>query len=238
MKVAICLLILNERKCLEIMLPKIYPKIANNLHYDRFIAIDGGSNDGSHEILKTYGIEVIHQSVKGRGAAVIEAINTIDVDAYIFFSPDGNEDVNDIPRFRLELESGADLVIASRMMRGAKNEEDDNFFKPRKLANKAFNLMANLLFNKSPKLYITDSINGFRAIRRSLALKLNLDAKDYTIEYQMTIRSMIHGAKIVEFPTHELTRIAGETGAKSLPTGLRFIRRLLDEIKRTAKHEI
>jgi hypothetical protein len=62
-------------------------------------------------------------------------------------------------------------------------------------------------------------------------MNLNLDAFDYTIEYQMTIRSMISGAKIVEFPTFELQRIAGETGAKSLPTGIRFVRRLFMELK-------
>ena len=82
--------------------------------------------------------------------------------------------------------------------------------------------MANFAFRRDGP-FITDSINGYRAIRRSAdAEELKLDATDYTIEYQMTIRALRAGARIVEFPTHERPRIAGRTGAPSIPTGLRF----------------
>jgi len=154
-----------------------------------------------------------------------------DADAYLFFSPDGNEDLADLRKFRQHLNEGADLVIASRMMNGAVNEEDGHFFKFRKIANKSFNLAANVAFRRQGP-FITDSINGYRAIRRSLARRLKLDANDYTFEYQMTMRALRLGANIVEFPTHERARIAGETGAPSIPTGLRFARRLLTELGR------
>lgn len=147
----------------------------------------------------------------------------------MFFSPDGNEDIRDLSKFRPLLEAGADLVIASRMMTGAKNEEDDNFFRPRKAASLAFNLMANLAFRRSGK-FVTDSINGFRAVRKTLVDRLALDANDYTIEYQITIRAMRLGASIAEYPTHEGSRIAGNSGASSIPTGLRFLRRFASEL--------
>jgi hypothetical protein len=119
-------------------------------------------------------------------------------------------------------------------MPSAFNEEDHNFFKLRKFANQTFNLMANLAFRRQGP-FVTDSINGFRAISRRLARKLALDANDYTIEYQMTIRALRAGANIVEFPTHEGLRIAGETGAPSIPTGFRFIRRFLSELTSPTK---
>jgi hypothetical protein len=161
-------------------------------------------------------------------AASVRRSAKVDTDGYIFFSPDGNEDVKDLNRFKPLLQSGADVVIASRMMKGAVNEEDGHLLRPRKWANNAFNLMVNLLFRKSGP-YITDSINGFRAITRETARLLQLDALDYTIEYQMTIRSLKKRRRIVEFPTTEAARIAGETGAPSIPTGLRFIKRLWAE---------
>jgi len=46
----------------------------------------------------------------------------------------------------------------------------------------------------------------------------------------MTIRAMKLGAKIVEFPTREGMRIAGHTGATSIPTGFRFLRRFFSEL--------
>ena len=44
---------------------------------------------------------------------------------------------------------GADVVIASRMMKGAVNEEDRQLLRFRKWANNAFNLLANLFFRRS-----------------------------------------------------------------------------------------
>jgi glycosyltransferase involved in cell wall biosynthesis len=230
-----CMLVRNERECLEIVLPSV-PKPSLGAGFDRIIAVDGGSTDGTLELLREAGIEVLKQSRRGRGAACLEVMEAIDADAYLFFSPDGNEDVADLPKFRQHLQAGADLVIASRMAAGAVNEEDGKLFRPRKLANLCFNLMANAAFRTSGA-FVTDSINGFRAIRRSLAQRLKLDATDYTIEYQMTIRALRAGARVVEFPTHEGRRVAGHTGAPSIPTGLRFIGRFCTELTRPPRIE-
>ncbi|HTC84449.1 MAG TPA: glycosyltransferase family 2 protein [Rhizomicrobium sp.] len=221
MKVLLCMLVRNERECLEIMLPKL-PKPGTDSGFDTIIAVDGNSTDGSIALLEKSGIEILRQSRKGRGAACLEAMEKYKADAYLFFSPDGNEDVADIAKFKPCLEEGADLVIASRMCAGAVNEEDGQIFRWRKAANLAFNFLANFAFRKKGP-YVTDSINGFRAIRADLARTLRLDATGYTIEYQMTMRALRAGARIVEFPTHEHPRLAGETGAPSIRTGLRFI---------------
>ena len=119
-------------------------------------------------------------------------------------------------------------MIASRMCDGAVNEEDHQLFKWRKWANKAFNVLANVLFRRTG-IFITDSINGFRALTTSAYKKLNLTAQDYTIEYQMTIRSFKHQIKIKEFPTVEGQRVAGDTGAPSFQTGIKFLKRLWTE---------
>lgn len=230
MKLLLCMLVRNERQCLDIMLPKL-PKPGQESGFDAIIAVDGNSTDGSVELLEKSGIEILRQSRKGRGAACLEAMEKYRADAYLFFSPDGNEDVADIAKFKPHLEAGADLVIASRMCKGAHNEEDSQFFRPRKAANKAFNLLANLAFRKTGP-YITDSINGFRAIRRNLAEKLALDADGYTIEYQMTMRALGARARIVEFPTHEHPRLAGDTGAPSIPTGIAFLKCFFRELRR------
>jgi hypothetical protein len=114
-------------------------------------------------------------------------------------------------------------------MKGSVNEEDDQRFKWRKWANQAFTLLANVCFRRNGT-YIHDTINGYRAITKHAANKLELDATDYTIEYQSSIRCFKKRIKIVEFPTAEGGRIAGETGAPSIPTGLRFIRCLWREL--------
>jgi glycosyltransferase involved in cell wall biosynthesis len=197
-------------------------------HADEAFAVDGGSTDGTRELFRDRGLRVLDQTSGGRGEAFRLAFASTDADAIVFFSPDGNENPDDIPRFREHIEGGAAMVIASRMMEGAANEEDAQRLRLRKWANNAFNWLANLFWNRSA--YVTDSINGFRAIRRSAWDRIGLDGTGYTIEYQSTIRCMKLGLPITEFPTIESERIGGESYAKSLPTGLRFLRLLLREI--------
>ncbi|CAL7963091.1 Glyco_trans_2-like domain-containing protein [Gammaproteobacteria bacterium] len=228
MKIALCILTLNEHECLKVIFPKL-PLPSPVGPYDEVYALDGGSTDGTLEYYQDKGIKVIGQNRKGRGSAFLQAFSQIDADAFIFFSPDGNEDVNDLHKFRPLLEKGADIVIASRMMKGAVNEDDDKFLKWRKWANNAFNFLANIIFRRSGS-FITDSINGYRAITKQAVSKLNLDAVDYTIEYQMTIRAFKDKLKIVEFPSVEGQRVSGETQARSIPTGVRFLQCLFREI--------
>jgi len=229
MKVALCLLTYNERPCMEKIFPLI-PAPSIDSGFDELVAIDGGSTDGTLDYYREHAVPVIGQSRRGRGDAFLLALEQVDADGYIFFSPDGNEDIRDLPKFKPLLENGADLVIASRMMKGAVNEEDIHFLKPRKWANNALNLLANILFRKRGP-FVTDSINGYRAVTRRAAKELRLDAPDYTIEYQMTIRALKKRMAIVEFPTREGQRVAGETGASSFPTGIRFLNRLWAELQ-------
>lgn len=201
---------------------------------DETIVIDGGSTDGTVEFWEGKGIRVMKQTTRGRGNAFRMAYDLTDADILVFFSPDGNEDPNDIVKFRPLVEQNADMVIASRMMKGAHNEEDDQVVRLRKWANNAFTLISNLLWNrpwiKGTGSYITDTINGYRAVTREAFGKIFPDAEGFCIEYQMSIRSMKKGLRVVEFPTFEGERIGGESTAKSIQTGLRFLKLLFHEL--------
>ena len=229
MHITLCILTRNERPCVEIVFPQLL-KPGPESGFDAIVVIDGGSTDGTKEYFEERGIPVLGQSRRGRGHAFQIAFDEVDSDAYIFFSPDGNEDPKDLPKFRPLLEQGFDLVIASRMMAGAKNEEDDQILKLRKWANNAFNIGANVCFRRQGA-FVTDSINGYRAITRKAAKALGLDAPDYTIEYQMTMRAFKHKLSIAEFPTIEYPRVAGDTQAQSIPTGVRFIKAFWRELR-------
>jgi len=226
-KIALVILTWNEAEALKIILPKL--KDMSELLVDEIFAVNRKSTDGTRGVLEEFGIPVYDQPVPGRGEAMCFSAGLTDASHLIFFSPDGNEDWNDIPKFRGYFEQEFDLVIASRMMEGARNEEDDQFFRFRKWTNIAFNWLAYILVSKGNH-FISDTINGFRGIRKSLIKELKLDAEGYTLEYQMTLRAIKTKKKIVEFPTYEGNRIAGYSKAPSIPTGLRFIKRLLKEV--------
>ena len=164
MKILLCMLVRNERECLEIMLPKL-PRAGTghpaSTPWWRSTAIPPTA---APNCWRNRGSKSCGRAARAAARACLEVMEKYPADAYLFFSPDGNEDIADIAKFRPLLEAGADLVIASRMCAGAVNEEDGHWFRPRKAANMAFNFLANSAFRKKGP-YVTDSINGFRAIR-------------------------------------------------------------------------
>jgi glycosyltransferase involved in cell wall biosynthesis len=197
---------------------------------DEVLAVDGGSTDGTREFLLEHGIPVYEQTKRGRGEAFRVGMANSNGDYVVFFSPDGNEDPDDIPKLFQLLESGADMAIASRFLPGARNEEDELSLPLRKWTNQAFTILANLIWNRGQS-WVTDTINGFRGIRRQAFNQLAPASLGYTIEYELTIGAMRSNMNIVEIPTIENQRIGGETKGASWPTGVTFLRFFLGEVK-------
>lgn len=195
------------------------------------VAVDGGSTDGTREFLAERGIPILNQNIPGRGVAFRVAADASLAERMVFYSPDGNEDPLDIERLDDLLLQGARLAIASRFAKGSVNEEDIGLFRPRSWVNQALTRIANYSFNTTNP-FVTDTINGFRAIRRKDLLELQTTVKRFPIEYQMSIRCMQRRWPIAELATEEGQRAGGESKALSWPVGKDHIKVLLTELPR------
>ena len=212
-------------------LPFILPQIDTSL-FEEIFCIDGNSIDGSPELIRESGIRVLTQTAKGRGNAFsmgFEEAKKLKLDALVFLSTDGNEDPKDLKRHVQALENGADISIASRMMKGSINEEDGNFFKPRKWANKFFMWIIYFSFAKG-QVRITDPINGYRGVLTKSWNVMQLSAREFDIEYQMSARAYKLRLRVLEFPTVEAPRIGGQSGARAVRTTLRLAAVFLKEL--------
>ncbi|MBI4323024.1 MAG: glycosyltransferase family 2 protein [Candidatus Omnitrophica bacterium] len=218
------MLTLNEISGLKVLLDRL--PLAE---VDECFAVDGGSTDGTVEFLARRGISVVGQSRRGRGQAFQIGVATAQGEHLVFFSPDGNEDPNDIVRLFAKLEEGYDMAIASRFLPGSRNEEDDKRLPLRAWANRAFTWIANRLWNRGP--YVTDTINGYRGVTKAAFEGMGIDADGFVVEYQMSIRAMKQRMRVVELPTQESDRIGGMSTAKSLPTGIVFLKFLWRELR-------
>ena len=209
-RVCIAILNRNEEAGLRILIPRIPIKFRDSL-----FAVDGFSTDSSLEVLREHQVETLAQRAGGRGEAMEIAVKFAKDRGFshiIFISSDGNENPDDIGKFLEFLDF--DLVIASRMLPGAFNEEDVHWFRPRKWANHFFNWLINVK-NRSD-FRVSDCLNGFRMFKIESWERLNLDAHGYGIEFQMTLRSITNNLKVTEFPTHEGNRVGGKSGVKPL----------------------
>lgn len=220
-KGTLVILTLNEIEGLT----AIYPLIPVD-KFEEIFAIDGGSTDGTLDFYKKNKVRVLKQQSKGRGEAFRLAMKYSKYDHLVFFSPDGNENPKDIATLFEYLEKGYDMVIASRFMKGARCDEDDQLIKMRKFGNKFFTFLGNMFFGGS----LTDSINGFRGITKKAFTRINPDAHGFGIEYQTSLRALKNRFRIKEIPTLEKERIGGRSTAGTFTVGSYFIKLLFQEM--------
>ena len=207
---------------------QVFPKLP--LHaVDEVLVVDGGSTDGTLEFFAARDVRVIRQEGRGRGEAFRIAAREARHDALVFFSPDGNEDPDDIPRLVDGLAAGFDMVTASRFMAGGRSEDDDRWiFAGRRWGNLVFTWLVNRLWPGRPR--ITDAINGYRAVTRDAFTRLAPDAAGYAVELQMSIRARRLRRRVLEIPTREGDRVGrGVSKLNAFPVGLAFLGLLVRE---------
>lgn len=231
MRIGVVILTLNEIEGIT----ALYDRLPKEYLSDTF-SIDGGSTDGTKEFMDEKGIKIYGQSRNGRGEAFRIAFQETDYDGLVFFSPDGNEDPDDIIKLAKGLEAGADMVIASRMAQGSKNEEDDSPLKFRKWFCQVLTFVANVRWNSGfitgRSEYITDTINGFRSLTKEAFNECQIDADGYAIEHQLSIQFLKHGKRVVEIPTIEWPRIGGESYATPWHAGKQLLMITIRELLR------
>jgi hypothetical protein len=194
--------------------------------FDFILGIDGNSSDHSLNIFKKHKIDCIKDIPGGRGGAIKYAISNLIIDYLIFLSSDGEEDPKDLVKIKEALLGGASLVIASRMKSNSGFKSDHNiFYIHRKFFLWFISYSIKLLFGGN----IKDCWNGYRGVERCKALDMNLNAQNFLLEAQMTIKFLKKDLHIVEIPTKERARYHGHSQNPALISGWGHILLLVRE---------
>ena len=170
---------------------------------DEVLVIDGHSKDQTRAIAAAHGARVELDGGKGKGDALRRAMDIALGEIVVFIDADGSHETKDIPALIAPIAAGeADLVIASRG-RGGSDELHGTL---EQLIRYVGSQLIMLAINYRWSVRLTDSQNGFRAIRREVGQKLALRSNLTTIEQEMLMRALKHGYRVSEIASHEYTR--------------------------------
>ena len=191
---------LNEEETLTPIIKGSLP------HADEVIVVDGHSRDRTRKIAKDLGVKVILDHKKGKGEALRHSINYVTGDIIVFIDADGSHNPDDIPKLiQPIINDQADHVSGSRLI-GGSSELHGGFDECFRLMGSSFiTACINWKFN----VKLSESQNGFRAIKTKVIRQLDLRENITTIEQEMIIKTLKKGFRMGEVPTHEHKRAAG-----------------------------
>jgi dolichol-phosphate mannosyltransferase len=195
------------------------------LHSDDVLVMDGGSTDGTGARALEAGARVVEDGGRGKGRAIRAAIAHLQREVTVLMDADGSHDPKDIPRLVAPIfERGADHVSGSRLL-GGSSELHGGFDEWARLAGSSF---ITACINKRYGVRLSDSQNGFRAIRTDVLRRLPLRSRHTTIEQEMIVKTLRAGGRVAEVPTHEYPRRSGRSHISIWRDGPRYLVSLLE----------
>jgi dolichol-phosphate mannosyltransferase len=172
------------------------------------LVIDDGSPDGTAQIVRGLGIEVIEREGKqGLGSAYRAGFSLAIDRGYTYIiqmDADGSHQVKDLEKM-MEWIGNADLLIGSRWV---KDGQIANWSKFREYLSKFANTYANLLLS----LGVKDTTSGFRIYTAALVKKMEIStirSEGYCFQIEMTRRAISRGGSVAEIPITFIERAHG-----------------------------
>ena len=175
--------VLNEAQALPWVLARLPPG-----HHP--IVVDNGSTDGSGEIARRLGAQVVHEPAPGFGAACFAGLTAATSDVVCFMDCDASLHPEHLPRVARAVVAGdADLVLGAR--RPAPGAWPAHA--------RALNSVLALELRRRTGLPFTD-LGPMRAARRQALLDLTITDRRFGWPLEMVLKAAGAGWRIVEVP--------------------------------------
>ena len=190
------------------------PMVLNSLkkfNYNIIVSLSENDHETINTIKNYENIQILRQSAKGYGNALIEGINACKTKYFCIFNADGSFDENDLPKM-LELNYQYDFVFTSRYSVGGSSEDDTIITY---LGNQFFSLLGRIFFS----LKISDILYTFVMGNTESFKKLNVINSDFRFCVEFPIKMEKKKMKYFSISSYEKKRIAGTKKVNAFKDG-------------------
>jgi len=196
------------------------------------LLVDDDSRDGTAELAQALSAKhplrlVVRQNERGLASAVVHGFKLADADTLAVMDADLQHPPHVLADMLKAIQSGADLVIASRYVPGGSCE---GWSTSRRIISKGAIFLAHLLLPKTRK--ISDPMSGFFMLRKSVVSQANLKPSGYKILLEVLIEGDYQ--KAAEVPYRFRVREKGESKL-SAKTQIDYLKHLFSLMKRTGE---
>lgn len=209
-RVCVCIPTYDERDSL----PGVVARLRRAVPAVDVLVIDDASPDGTGEVADALAqqdaqVNVLHRAGKeGLGPAYLAGFawaHDHGYDAVVEMDADGSHQPEQLPQMLAVADSGADVVIGSRWVRGGSVHRWP-------VHRKALSVGANTYARFALGIPVRDSTAGYRVYRLPALMDLLAGApasQGYCFQVDLTVRAVERGLRIVEVPIAFVERESG-----------------------------
>jgi glycosyltransferase involved in cell wall biosynthesis len=201
MTVAVLIPALNEAECIGELVRATFAQSGMG----RVIVVDNASTDGTGEVARRAGAEVVREARRGYGAACAAGVRAAEgADVLAFMDADYSFLPQELPRVLAPvLEGRAALSLGSRVL----GHVERGSMPPQQVFG---NWLSAALIRTLYGVRVSD-LGPFRAVRRADVLALGMREMTYGWPTEMLVKMARHRQTIIEVPVSYRTRRAGES---------------------------
>lgn len=211
---------LNEEETLGTCIQKAQNTLEELGIQGEVVVADNGSTDASVAIAENLGARVVHQPLRGYGAAYLAGIAAAKGQYIVMGDSDDTYDFTDLERFITPLRDGCDFVIGNRLKGEILPGAMPGLH--RYLGNPVLSGILNLLFRSG----VSDAHCGMRSFTREAYQQMELQTTGMEFASEMVIKAIKTDLKIKEIPITYYPR-KGESKLNSFRDGWRHLRFML-----------
>jgi glycosyltransferase involved in cell wall biosynthesis len=163
---------------------------------------DNNSRDGTAEIARRAGAEVVHSPVQGKGNVMRHVLRVVEADVYVMVDGDGTYPAEAAPQL-LErfLADDLDMLVGTRLEAHAPGA----FRGFHRLGNRWISRLISLLFRTE----LTDVLSGYRLLSRRFLDVVRVRTGGFEIETELTLQALAKGMSVAEVPVRYERRPEG-----------------------------